>query len=59
MKSLVQRVDVVWNMYITGSLKETTLGKRGKVIHRHDKPDTNRAAFLKANENRSAIPLPC
>ncbi|KAK3730138.1 hypothetical protein QZH41_015848 [Actinostola sp. cb2023] len=55
----VQRVDVVWDMYITDSLEETTRNKRGKGIRRRVKPDTkipgNWAAFLRVDENKEEL----
>ena len=51
------RVDIVWDTYITGSLKETTRQKRGKGIWRQVAPTTrlppNWKDFLHVDENKT------
>ena len=53
------RVDIVWDTYITDSLKETTRQKRGKGIRRQVTPTTrlphNWKDFLHVDENKTQL----
>ena len=52
----VKRVDVVWDRYLSNSLKDCTRRKRGNGSRRRVQPDTkipgNWAAFLRVDENK-------
>ena len=53
------RVDVVWDVYISNSLKASTRNKRGKGIRRRVQPDSRIPgcweAFLRLNENKTEL----
>ena len=48
-----QRVDIVWDVYIADSLKNTTGQKRGKGIQRRVAP--NWIDFLRVDENKTEL----
>lgn len=55
----VDRVDVVWDRYFPGSLKDSARSKRGKGVRRQVRPNTripgNWAAFLRVDENKEEL----
>ena len=55
----VKRVDVVWDRYLPGSLKDSARSKRGKGIRRRVRPDTripgDWTAFLRVDENKQEL----
>ena len=55
----VEKVDVVWDRYLPGSLKDSARSKRGKGIRRRVRPDTripgNWTAFLRVDENKKEL----
>ena len=55
----VERVDVVWDRYLQGSLKDSARSKRGKGICRRVRPDTripgDWTAFLRVEENKEEL----
>ena len=55
----VERVDVVWDRYLQGSLKDSARSKRGKGIRRRVRPDTripgDWTAFLGVEENKERL----
>ena len=55
----VVRVDVEWDRYLPGSLKDSARSKRGKGIRRRVRPDTriqgNWTAFLRVDENKEEL----
>ena len=55
----VQRVDIVWGVYVADSLKSTTRQKRGKGVRRRVVPITtfpqNWMDFLCVDENKSEL----
>ena len=55
----VQRIDVVWDMYLPNSLKATTREKRGSGVRRRVKPDTiipgNWTEFLRNDDNKDEL----
>ena len=57
--STAQRVEVVWDEYITNSLKDVTRQKRGKGIQRRVASTThlpkNWRDFLRVNENKTEL----
>ena len=56
---LSKRVDIVWDSYISGSLKECTREKRGSGVRRkvssHVKIPSNWMAFLRDSTNKSEL----
>ena len=52
-------MDVVWDVYVTDSLKSTTRQKRGKGVRRRVAPTTaipqNWKDFLRVDENKSEL----
>ncbi len=55
----IQRLDIVWDRYITNSLKQATRNKRGTGEHRHVLPTTpipsNWQSFLQVDSNKSEL----
>ncbi len=55
----VERVDIVWDVYIQDSLKSTTRQKKGKGVRRRVAPTTtiphNWKDFLGLDENKSEL----
>ncbi|CAG2217771.1 unnamed protein product [Mytilus edulis] len=55
----VSRLDVVWDEYISNSLKASTRCKRGKGVRRRVLPDSrvpgNWEAFLRVNDNKTEL----
>lgn len=53
----VERVDIVWDVYVADSLKSTTREKRGKGVRRRVAPTTaiphNWMDFLRVDENKT------
>ena len=57
----VERVDVVWDRCLPGSLKDSARSKRGKDINRRVRSDTripgDWKAFLRVDENKEELLL--
>ena len=55
----VERVDIVWDVYVADSLESTTRQKRGKGVRRRVAPTTaipqNWMDFLRVDENKSEL----
>ncbi len=55
----VSRVDVVWDEYLTESLKAETRSKRGKGVRRRVEPSSaipgNWSEFLRIDDNKSEL----
>lgn len=55
----VERLDIVWDVYNTDSLKATTREKRGKGVRRRversSKVPSNWQTFLRVNENKTEL----
>ena len=57
--STVTRLDIVWDRYVTESLKAVTRSKRGSGVRRHVEPAStipgNWQAFLRIDENKTEL----
>ena len=54
-----ERIDIVWDVYIQGSLKAATIDKRGEGVRRRVEPSSkmpsNWKSFLRVNENKTEL----
>ena len=55
----LHRLDIIWDEYLTDSLKATARSQRGRGVRRRVKPDTrlpgNWEAFLRNDENKAEL----